>query len=177
VLAAARGHGYARMLAHDERRRAFLLERLVRASVGVREIGSALRAAWAVDVDVELPTGADKARELAAFIERRADGVDVARVLRLCESRAAEYDPATAVVVHGDAQASNLLRRATGEYAFVDPEPCRCEPAYDLAVAQRHLPRAEGDRAVQEWHAIERTSTALELIRIGAVDEGRAWLA
>ena len=177
VLAAAGGHGYARLFAHDERRRAFLLERLAPAQVGYDEIAQTLPAAWTVDVDVALRTGAEKAVELAEFIERRADGLDVARVLELCASRAAAYDPATAVIVHGDAQAANLLRRANGEYAFVDPEPCRCEPAYDLAVAQRHLPEAAGDDAVREWHAIERTSTALELIRIGAVDEGRAWLA
>jgi streptomycin 6-kinase len=176
VLAAADGHGYARLHAHDEERRAFLLERLERATVGYDEIEHTLVAAWDVKVDVRLRTAADKARELADFIERRAEGVDVEHALRLCESRAAAYDPATAVVVHGDAQAANLLRRNDGEYAFVDPEPCRCERAYDLAVAQRHLPEAHGDDAVREWHAIERTSTALELIRIGAVDEGRAWL-
>ena len=176
VLAAANGHGYPRLVAHDEPRRAFLLERLVPAPVGYDEIARTLPAAWAVDVDVELPTAAAKAVQLAEFIEQRADGFDVARVLELCASRAAAYDPATAVVVHGDAQASNLLRRANGEYAFVDPEPCRCERAYDLAVAQRHLPEAKGNEAVREWHAIERTSTALELIRIGAAEEGRAWL-
>jgi streptomycin 6-kinase len=177
VLAAADGRGYARLYAHDEPRRAFLLERLLPAPVGYDEIARTLPAAWTVDVGVELPTGALKATQLAEFIERRADGLDVTRVLELCASRAAAYAPATAVVVHGDAQAANLLRRANGEHAFVDPEPCRCEPEYDLAVAQRHLPKAEGNDAVQEWHAIERTSTALELIRIGAVEEGRAWLS
>jgi streptomycin 6-kinase len=177
VLAAADGHGYARLYAYDEPRRAFLLERLERVPVGYQEITRALSSAWAVDVDAPLPTGADKARQLGAFIEQRAGGLDVERILALCESRAAAHDPAAAVVVHGDAQAANLLRRANGEHAFVDPEPCRCERAYDLAVAQRHLPDAEGDAAVREWHAIERTSTALELIRIGAVAEGRAWLA
>lgn len=183
VLEAADGRGYARLLRHDAGRRALLLERLEPFAATLADVREALREAWQVRVDHPLASGADKARALAAFVEetwhelgRPCPRAVVERALDSCASRAAAHDPGRSVVVHGDAHAANLLRRADGTHAFVDPEPFLCEPAYDLAVALR-LGAADGvPDDVREWHCAERVSTGLLLLRIGADELGRAML-
>jgi streptomycin 6-kinase len=180
VLEAARGRGYVRLLRHDIARRALLLERLEPFDASFDDVCAALEAAWELEVDVQLDTAVDKAQRLAEFIERYWLNFDrpcprarVDRALALCESRAAAWDPATAVVVHGDAHAQNLFRRRPGEHVFVDPEPFRCERAYDIAVALR-LGDAEGlPEDVREWHFIEQLSTGLECLRKGFDELGR----
>jgi streptomycin 6-kinase len=175
VLQAADGCGYARLLRHDVGRRAMLLELLEPFAATFEDVQRALADAWRVETDYPFRTAADKARDLAQFIEeywqhfeRPTPRAKVDHALELCESRAAAWDPADAVVVHGDAHAHNVLRRANGELAFIDPEPFRCERAYDIAVALRMGGDAQDQpRAVQEWHFIERLSTGLQCLRLG----------
>jgi streptomycin 6-kinase len=175
VLEAARGHGYARLLDYDRGKRAMLLERLQPFAATFEDVLHALDEAWRVESDFPFGTAVDKARRLAAFIEeywehfgRPTPRAKVDRALELCESRAAAWDPEHAVVVHGDAHAHNVMRRANGELAFIDPEPFRCERAYDIAVALRMGGSAEGQpQAVREWHFIERLSTGLQCLRLG----------
>jgi streptomycin 6-kinase len=181
VLQAARGRGYARLLRHDVARRAMLLERLEPFAATFDDVQRVLAVAWEVQTDAHLRTAVDKARGLAAFIEQYWEHFDrpvprakVDRALELCESRADAWDPETAVVVHGDAHAHNVLRRANGHLAFVDPEPFRCERAYDIAVALRMGGDADGQpQAVREWHFIERLSTGLQCLRLGYRDLAR----
>ena len=181
VLQAADGRGYARLLRHDVPRRAMLLERLQPFAATFHDVQLALADAWEVQTDAHLRTAADKARGLASFIEeywehfgRPVPRAKVDRALELCESRADAWDPDAAVVVHGDAHAHNLLRRANGELAFVDPDPFRCERAYDIAVALRMGGDADDQpQAVREWHFIERLSTGLQCLRLGYHDLAR----
>jgi streptomycin 6-kinase len=181
VLEAAQGRGYARLLDCDRAKRAMLLERLQPFDATFADVQRALQDAWEVRVDFPFRTAVDKARRLAQFIEeywehfgRPVPRAKVDRALELCESRAAAWDPDTAVVVHGDAHAHNVMRRANGELAFVDPEPFRCERAYDIAVALRMRPSADGQpEPVREWHFIERLSTGLQCLRLGYDELGR----
>ena len=181
VLQAADGCGYARLLRHDVDRRAMLLERLEPFAATFEDVQRALADAWRVETDYPLRTAADKAQELARFIEeywqhfgRPTPQAKVDRALELCESRAAAWDPSDAVVVHGDAHAYNVLRRMNGELAFIDPEPFRCERAYDIAVALRMGGDANGQpQAVREWHFVERLSTGLQCLRLGYHDLAR----
>jgi streptomycin 6-kinase len=175
VLEAAQGRGYVRLLGYDRDKRAMLLERLRPFAATFDDVQRALQDAWEVRADFSFRTAVDKARWLAQFIDEYWEHFDrpvprakVDRALELCESRAAAWDPDTAVVVHGDAHAHNVMRRANGELAFVDPEPFRCERAYDVAVALRMQPSADGQpEAVREWHFIERLSTGLQCLRLG----------
>jgi streptomycin 6-kinase len=185
VLRAADGRGYARLLRHDDDRRALLLERLEPVHATFDELRGALEVAWQVPGDaIALPTAREKAASLAERVDRLWNALGrpcprtrVDDTLACCASRAAAFDEGRAVVVHGDAQSPNCLRRRSGGFAFVDPEPFLCEPAYDIAVALRHAPLAPGfDDAVREWHTIERLSTAFECLRIGATELGRQLL-
>jgi len=181
VLQAADGCGYARLLRYDVDRRAMLLERLEPFAATFEDVERALADAWRVKTDHPLRTAADKARELAEFIEeywryfaQPTPRAKVDRALELCESRAAAWDPSDAVVVHGDAHAHNVLRRANGELALIDPEPFRCERAYDIAVALRLGGDANGQpQAVREWLFVERLSTGLQCLRLGYHDLAR----
>lgn len=181
VLQAADGRGYARLLRHDLDRRAMLLERLEPFAATFEDVQRALADAWLVETGHPLRTAVDKARGLAQFIEeywqhfdRPTPRAKVDRALELCESRADAWDPSDAVVVHGDAHTHNVLRRANGELAFIDPEPFRCERAYDIAVALRMGGGADGQpQAVREWHFIERLSTGLQCLRLGYDDLAR----
>ena len=125
TLEFAGGRGYAILLRHDVVRNALLLERLgprlssqglpVEAQMGA--ICATLREAWVpVPAEFLLPTGADKAASLAGFIGTAWAELDhpcssrvVARALSFADSRGAAFDPASAVLVHGDAHAANTL--------------------------------------------------------------------
>jgi len=220
TLALAGGRGYAILLRHDVERHALLLERLgpklstqglsVEAQIDV--ICATLREAWVpVPAGLELPTGADKAASLARFIATAWAELDqpcsprvVARALRYADLRGAAWDPASAVLVHGDAHAANTLLAAdvgaAGErYKFVDPDGLVAERAYDLAIPMREWAREllAGDAcelgrerclllsrltdvdpvAIWEWGFVERVSTGLLLLTVGAREWGREFLA
>jgi streptomycin 6-kinase len=130
----------------------------------------------------------------------------VARALEYADRRAAAFDPDRCVVVHGDAATANALRVLTPRpgaeagFLLVDPSAFVGDPAYDLGVALRDwcpqllaapdagaLARqycrwlAEGSgqdaRAVWEWGYLERVSTGLYALALGADELARPMLA
>ncbi len=149
----AEGRGCARLLDHDDTAPAMLLERLGPnlAELGMplpqllETIAMTLRSFWRpVAEDCGLPTGADKAAWLAGYITTtwqqlgRPCGREVIdRALAYCDERAAAFDSAQAVLVHGDAHGWNTLDAGAGGFKFVDPEGVRSEPAHDLGVPMR----------------------------------------
>lgn len=216
----AAGRGCAELFAHDPAAPALLVERLgsnlVALDLSVDEmletVAATLRVFWRpVHDGVDLPTGATKAAWLARFIASSWDDLGrpceravVDRAVELCAARARAFDPATAVLVHGDAHAWNVLRvpgaDAPATHKLIDPEGVQSEPAHDLAIAMREhnapllagdtpvLVRARAERlasscdvepdAVWEWGFVERVSTGLAALRhLGGADgEGHAML-
>jgi len=220
TLHAAAGRGYARMLNHDVQRRVMLLERLgvplerlgVPVSAQIEIICATLRRAWTVVTeDSDIQTGAQKAISLRDFIatswrelnqpcEERA----VAKALAFADARSRAFDPATSVLVHGDAHSSNTLQiigtvpAGSSGFKFVDPDGMYAERACDLAVPMRswseelllgdalalgrarcafiaELTGAPFD-AIWQWGFLERVSTGLYLLQLGWNDEARAML-
>lgn len=128
----------------------------------------------------------------------------VARALECAGQRSAAFDPDRAVVVHGDAAAANLLRvpvprwGADAGFVFVDPDTFLGDPAYDLGVALRDwcpelltgdaptlarrwcqlLASTAGmdETAVWQWGYLERVSTGLYALSLGAESQGRQQL-
>lgn len=203
----ADGRGCARLLAHDDETRALLLERLgpnladlgLPLAATLDAIASTLRTFWRpVDEGAGLPTGADKAMWLRAYIletwtalGRPFERTVLDRALALCDERAAAFDERRAVLVHGDAHGWNTVAAGDGTYRFVDPEGLRSAPEHDLAVPMREYnePLLQGDtgrlvreraerlaaacdvdaEAVWQWGFVERVSTGLaNLAEIGA---------
>lgn len=128
----------------------------------------------------------------------------IALAVRFADARAAAFDPVSAVVVHGDPHPRNALRSRAPEdrepaFKLVDPESFLAEPAYDLGVCMRDwssellagdverdtrdlcgtLARASGvpPRPIWEWGFLERVSTGLFLLQLGAENDGRRMLA
>lgn len=218
TLTLANGRGYAALLASDPTRRAMLLERLgpSLASLGwsveaqMMAMVATLRAAW-----IDLPNasgfmdGAAKARDLAAFIREAwlatgrtwpPDVVDTA--CRFAAAREAAFDPASAVLAHGDGHPQNTLLvpgSAPPRFKFVDPDGLFIEPAYDLGILMRDwtgallagdplaLGRARCARlasltgipseSIWQWGFIERVSTGLLLEQLGEIQESREFRA
>jgi streptomycin 6-kinase len=218
VLRAAKGRGYARVLAHDERRGAMLLERLgpQLAQLGlpvqrqIEIICATLKEAWATPpAGGRLTSGAEKAESLAGWIEeawpkfgRPCSERAVEMALAFAGARAAAFDPARAVLAHGDAHAWNTLMVPGGEsgrFKFIDPDGLFIEPAYDLAIPMRewgaellagdalalgrarcaYLARLTGvDPApIWQWGFIERITTGLVLKEIGMEALAREFFA
>jgi streptomycin 6-kinase len=128
----------------------------------------------------------------------------VAQALEYAERRAAAFDLEHCVVVHGDPHPGNALqvprRRPGGEsgFVFVDPDGFLADPAYDLGVVlrdwttdigsgggaplARRLCRRLASRtgvdetAIWEWGFLERVSTGLHVLELGAEDLGRRYL-
>lgn len=211
ALLIARGRGYARVLAHDVARRALLLERLghplcdlglpIRAQTEI--ICATLRQAWVrVPADTGLQSGAEKARWLADFIvatwgalARPCSERAIDQALSFAVARAAAFDAATAVLVHGDAHSGNALQsrgelsRGDSGFKFVDPDGLFAERAYDLAIPMRdwsdellagdpvrlgrercaYLSALTGvdPLAIWQWGFIERVSTGLLMLQLG----------
>lgn len=129
----------------------------------------------------------------------------VAQALEFADRRAAVFDPGRCVLVHGDPHPGNALRvrapRAGAEsgFVFVDPDGFLADPTYDLGVVLRDwCPRLlDGDApsvarrycrllatetgldetAIWEWGFLERVSTGLYLLDLGATDLARPFLA
>jgi streptomycin 6-kinase len=154
VLRAADGRGYVRLLRHDASSGAMLLEglgpQLAQQDRPIDEqiaiICSTLERAWMQPVPgLQLPTGVEKAREIESYIVSAwprvgkpcsEKAIDVA--LRFARARADAFDPAAAVVSHGDAHAWNtLLDPETGDYKLVDPDGWFVERAHDLSISMR----------------------------------------
>jgi streptomycin 6-kinase len=129
----------------------------------------------------------------------------IAQALLFARRRAAAFDPDRCVVVHGDAAPPNALqvlaRRQGAEtgFVFVDPDGFIGDPAYDLGVALRDwCPQllasddapalahsycrllADGsgldEQAIWEWGFLERVSTGLYILSLGAHDLGRPFI-
>jgi streptomycin 6-kinase len=128
----------------------------------------------------------------------RAEVLD--RALAYAARRSAAFDPGRCVVVHGDAAAANVLLRPGDGYVLVDPDGFVGDPAYDLGVAVRdwcpellaaadpsallaswcHLLAEQTGHdpdAVWEWGYLERVSTGLYVLSLGADDLARPFLA
>ena len=209
----AAGRGCAELLAHDRDAPAMLLERLgpnlddlgLPLPELLATVATTLGAFWQpVDPGVELPTGAEHAQRLGAGIvstwedlRRPCPREVIDRALACCDDRAAAFDPARAVLVHGDAHGWNTLE-AAGGFKLVDPEGVRSEPAHDLGVPMReynepliagntsHLVRQRAEQlaawcdvdphAVWQWGFIERVSTGLLNLRDFEGDDGALFL-
>jgi len=193
TLLAAEGRGYARVLAADPDRDAVLLEPLGEAlnrsalapEAQLDVLAALLPAAWQVPAE-----GApeDKAAGLRDLIEEHWQPDHeriIAEALRCADRRSAAFDPDRCVLVHGDAAAANVLRRADG-WVFVDPAGFVGDPDYDRGVAARdwceqltdtpdprgllesYCRRLGGDvAAVWEWAFLERVSTGLYVESLG----------
>lgn len=221
VLGLAKGHGYARLLKHDPARQAMLQERLGASlaeldppvNLQIEIICATLRRAWQIPppASASLPSAADKARWLARFIAATWEELDrpcpepiIELALLFAEVRRRVFDPETAVLVHGDAHASNTLQdlqhrsTAGARFKFIDPDGLVAEPAYDLAIPMREWSSEllEGDparlgrqrsgllghltgvdpQAIWEWGFVERVSTGLLAMQVGAEYVGRQML-
>lgn len=218
TLLAAGGRGYVRVLRHDSARGVMLLERLgpqlaelgLSVDAQVEAICGALREAWMpLPAGARFMTGAEKAQDLSDFITRswRELGAPCAeRIIdiacRFAEERRRAFDPATAILGHGDPHPWNTLV-VSGDgprrYRFVDPDGLFIERAYDLAILMRELsadlqsgdPLLRGrhrcDRLARligvapepiwQWALVERTSTGLLLLRLGLDDLARDFFA
>jgi streptomycin 6-kinase len=161
TLLAANGEGYAKALRYDVASGALLLERLgaplstlgLSIDEQMAHICRTLLAAWKTPPPPEhIPTGAEKAADLARFVELKWQEQNqpcashtVAVALRYCEERADAFDRDAAVLAHGDPHAVNtLLAPKSGygkhdalEFKLVDPDGLFIEPAYDLAILMR----------------------------------------
>ncbi|MDQ6697485.1 MAG: aminoglycoside phosphotransferase family protein [Actinomycetota bacterium] len=161
VLHLTSGEGCARLLRHDERRGAMLLERLGRSlheldlPIARRHeiLCSAASRVWRPAPRCRLPTGAEKGRwligsisqmwaELGEPCSRRA----VDHALECAQRRIAAHDDARAMLVHGDVHQWNALEAADG-FKLVDPDGLLAEPEYDLGIIMREDPLEllEGD--------------------------------
>jgi len=209
VLRLAGGQGCARLLRADPGRGALLLERL---GPSLHELGypitsrheilvSSAEQVWRPAAGCGLPTGADQARWLAAFITatweelgRPCAEQTVHHALACAARRLAAHDDERAVLVHGDVHQWNALRAGRG-FKLVDPDGLLAEAEYDLGVIMREDPceliqsdprdrsrwlaRRCGldETAIWEWGVAERVSTGLLATRIGLQPVGRQMLA
>jgi len=214
VLAAASGSGYVRALRHDAATNAMLLERLgpqlaqsgLSADRQMEIICDTLRRAWSVPAQgLALMTGAQKAQghaDTIIAVRSRFPGICSDRVaqvaLSYAQARRAAFDPATAVLGHGDAHAWNTLLDPAGDgYKFVDPDGLFIEKAFDLAISLRELAVGEDDDAlalgrrrcrllsertgvsadaIWQWGVLERLVNGLLYIDVGAPEHAAQFL-
>jgi streptomycin 6-kinase len=207
TLRAAQGHGYVELLAYDEDRRAMLLERLgsrlrereLSVERELRILTETLLRAWDVPPDPTLELLSDKGPRLVREIREtweslgrpcRAAVIDAA--VELAESRLAAGDN-DVVLLHGDAHANNALQAIrAAEFKLVDPDGLIGERAYDLGILIRDLPEGVAGRkccallasltgvdpdAIWAWGFVERVSTGLYCLEIGASAAGREILS
>ena len=213
VLRLAGGEGCVRLLRHDEDSGAMLLERLgpsmyrVGLPIGQRHeiLCRVAMRLWRPAPDSGLPTGLDKARRLAAYVEdawerlgRPCSEQAVGRALTAAERRVAAYDPERAVLLHGDVHQWNTLRAGPDDpvgWKLVDPDGVLAEPECDLGVLMREDSDAllTGDpwerarllaartgtdpAAIAEWGDLERVSNGLLCLETGLPEYGRISLA
>lgn len=173
ALRLAGGDGCATLLRDDLDRDALLLERLGPAMYRVVPDPAirhdllcdlASRMWRPIDAHVDLPSGADLAREYAELLPRlwEATGracsqatVDVA--LECLERRRRAHDDRRAVLVHGDVHELNALQAPDGTFKLVDPEGLRAEPACDLGTIVRCNPDFGDDLWARTQRLAERT--------------------
>lgn len=161
-------------------------------------------AGMTVSVEEKAQGLADLVSRLWEELDRPCPERVVARALDVAARRAAGVDPDRCVIVHGDPHPGNALRvdaprpGAESGFVFVDPDGFLADPAYDLGVVLRDwCPELlAGDAptlarrycallaahtgveaaAIWEWGFLERVSTGLYLLQLGAEDLGRPFL-
>jgi streptomycin 6-kinase len=188
LLQTASGRGYVRLLRHDTRSGAMMLERLgpQLATLGlpiedqIRDICRTLQRAWIpAPPSMEYPTGAEKASEMSSYISTvwpRLGQPCSARVvkvaLRFAEARRDAFDPAESVLAHGDPHAWNtLLDPKTNQCKFVDPDGLFIERAHDLSISMREW---SAELLAGDPVAVGRKRCAL-LSRLTGVQENTIW--
>ena len=209
ALRLAGGEGCARLLKDDVSRGALLIERLGRSlhelALPIRQRHEILYTSaarmWRPASSSGLPTGAQKGRWLADFIEAKWTALDrpcseraVAHALACAARRIAAHDDELAVLVHGDVHEWNALESAGG-FKLVDPDGLLAEAEYDLGILMREDPgellagdaheRARrlaalsglDETAIWEWGAVERVSTGLLCTEIDLQPVGSQMLA
>lgn len=137
------------------------------------------------------------------YLDRPCSQGVVEQALAFAERREAAFDPEAAMLVHGDAHGANALQvlgagSGQARFKFVDPDGLLAEPAYDLAIPMREWSREllAGDaarlgrercaqlshltgvdtRPIWEWGFVERVSTGLLVIWVGAEQMGKEML-
>jgi streptomycin 6-kinase len=161
-------------------------------------LAETLAQAWRpAPESMELRTGAEQAAFLAPFVRSRWERLDqpcpepvIERAEAFARSRRDAFDPTTAVLVHGDAHADNVLEDGRGGFKLIDPEGLRSERAHDLAMQLRDWteellagadPAATGlewcrrlgertgvdPQPIWEWAYLERVSSGLFLLELG----------
>jgi streptomycin 6-kinase len=215
-LRAADGHGYVRLLQHDPGSGAMLLERLGRQLFQfgypiertIEIICGILEEGWrAPPPGLPLMTGAEKAETLASDVRRVSKAIPGAcseaavRVgLRFAEQRRDAFDPASAVLGHGDAHCWNTLEDPkTGGFKFVDPDGLFIERAHDLSISLREWPadllagdpvargHARRDRmaaltgvdpvAIWQWGLLETLVNGLLYLEVGSPSDAAPFIA
>jgi len=180
ALRLADGDGCARLLCVDLERGAVLLERLgaalydVVADPGARHdvlCDVAARFWRPVGDDVDLPTGADKAREYSVLLPRlweetgqACSRATIEDALGCMERRRRAHDDRQAVLVHGDVHDLNVLQASDGEFKLVDPVGLRAERACDLGTIIRCNPDAGDDLYTRAKRLATRTGVDAEAI-------------
>lgn len=210
ALRLADGDGCARLLRDDVSRDALLLERLGRPlhelALPLRRRHEILCAAagrvWRPAPGCGLPTGADKGRWLAGFIESMWVALDrpcteraVDHALKCAAQRIEAHDDERSVLVHGDVHQWNALEADGGGFKLVDPDGLLAEAEYDLGILMREDPLElmTGDArgrarwlatrsgldatAIWEWGVVERVSTGLLCTQVDLQPVGRRMLA
>jgi len=209
ALRLADGDGCVSLLRADLGRGAVLLERLGPALYGLVPDPAArhdtlcdiaVRFWRPVGPDVDLPTGADKAREYSDLLPqlweeggRACSTATVEDALECMERRRRAHDDRHTVLVHGDVHDLNVLRARDGTFKLIDPVGLRAEPACDLgtiircnpdtgddlhARAKRLATRADVDVvAIWEWGTIHRVISGLYSRTIGLQPFGDLLLA
>jgi streptomycin 6-kinase len=205
VLRLVGGHGCPALYQYDAGRGALLMERLGRPmfELGLPlarrlEILCATAARiWRPAPGCGLPTGADKARWLAGFIERLWEELGhpcservIEHALGSARRRELAHRDETAVLVHGDVHQLNALQ-GDGGFKLVDPNGLLAEAEYDLGVLMRGDPveLLAGDPfdrarwlarrtgldpvATWEWGVAERVSSGLLCTQIHFQPLGR----
>ncbi|TDW21375.1 streptomycin 6-kinase [Kribbella kalugense] len=209
ALRLADGDGCASLLLEDVDRGALLLERLGAAICDVvpdpatrhmMMCDVAARLWRPVGPDIDLPTGADKAREYSDLLPRlwketgrACSEATVEDALACLDRRRRAHDDRRAVLVHGDVHDLNVLQAADGGFKLIDPSGLRAEPAYDLGTIVRANPDIGDDlharakrlaahtgvdaTAIWEWGTIHRVSSGLYSRQIGFQPFGDLLLA
>jgi streptomycin 6-kinase len=209
ALRLGEGQGSVRLLQEDLDQDALLLERLGAALYEIVpdpatrhdvlcDLASRL---WRpVGRDVDLPTGADKARECGELLPhlweetgRPCSRKALEDAVACAHSRRRAHDDQRVVLIHGDVHDLNALQAADETFRLIDPDGLRAEPACDLGTIVRCNPDTGDDlyarterlatrtgvdaTAIWEWGTIHRVLSGLYSRRIGFQPFGDLLLA
>ncbi|HIT74297.1 MAG TPA: phosphotransferase [Candidatus Avipropionibacterium avicola] len=220
ALVRADGLGHVQVLEVDLPRQALLLERLgpslaesgLPPEEQVDILCATLHRAWQVPraPGREVRPEQEKAAALGRYVidawhqlGQPCPAAVIERAVTCAERRAADFDLASSVVVHGDPHPGNCLQALTARagaesgFVLVDPDGFLADRGYDLGVVLRDwrpqlredpglLPRlcrrmAErtgvAPEVIWEWGLLERVSTGLYLMEFGSRAQGGAFLA